>query len=324
MKWIIPPIPIDTIISELTPEKFVRHTNFGGNEIYRITAHDSPYIIQEIGRLRELTFRSAGGGTGKVMDLDDYDTADVPYIQLIVWDPKERILVGGYRYILCNEAIKHGTEVLATTELFNFSDKFKKDYMPVTIELGRSFIQPSYQSTANARKGIFALDNLWDGLGALTVLHPDIKYFFGKVTMYPDFNQQARDLILYFLNKYFYDKEKLLSPINAITYLTPKSHMEKVFTGADYQENYKILSKTVRMLGENIPPLINSYMNLSPTMKVFGTAINKAFGDVEETGILINIDDIYIGKKERHISSFKLIKKRIGTIIPKIKSKKRT
>lgn len=322
MKWIIPPVSIAAIQSELTPEKFVRHTNFGGNEIYIINAANSPNILQEIGRLRELTFRSAGGGTGKETDLDEFDTAEVPYEQLIVWDPKEHEIVGGYRFILGKHVVKHGIGVLATSELFNFSEKFLTDYMPTTIELGRSFVQPSYQSTGNARKGIFALDNLWDGLGALIIIHPEIKYYFGKVTMYPDFNRPARDLILYFLKRYFGDKEKLVTPLNPVKMDTPTHQMEKVFSADSYLENYKILSKAVRVLGENIPPLINSYMNISPTMKSFGTAINQHFGEVEETGILIKIDDIYTGKKERHINTFKLIRNRLGHILPNMPKRK--
>ena len=323
MKWIIPPVSVDAIISELTPEKFIRQTNFGGNDIYIVNEKNSPNIIKEIGRLRELTFRSAGGGTGKDLDLDEFDIAETSYEQLVVWDSKAREILGGYRYILCKEAVAKGTQILATSELFNFSEKFVRDYMPHTIELGRSFVQPAYQSTANSRRGIFALDNLWDGLGALTILHPEIKYFFGKVTMYPDFNRPSRDMILFFLNKYFADKDDLLIPINAVKLETPSHQLEKVFSGTNYLENYKILSKAVRIMGENIPPLINSYMNISPTMRTFGTAINNHFGEVEETGILITINDIYQTKKERHIMTFKLIRNRLGHILPGMPRMKR-
>lgn len=324
MKWIIPPIPVDLIKKELTPNKFIRNTNFGGNEIYIVDYHDSPNVLLEIGRLRELSFRSAGGGTGKDADLDEWDTSETCYKQLIIWDPKNQELVGGYRYILCEHAVREGMQVLATSELFNFSEKFQQEYMPVSLELGRSFIQPSYQSTGNARKGIFALDNLWDGLGALTIIYPHIKYFFGKVTMYPDFNRPARDLILHFLAKYFGDSEKLVIPIHSVKMDTPSHQLEKVFSGSDYHENYKILSKAVRVLGENIPPLINSYMNLSPTMKSFGTAINNHFGEVEETGILIKIEDIYISKIERHIQSFKLLRNSLKHILRPKKKRPKT
>ncbi len=308
-KRIISPVPIDLIKKELTKDKFIRRTNHGGNLIYCVTAHDSPNIMREIGRLRELTFRSAGGGTGEEVDIDEFDTAPVPYKQLIVWSPKRKEIIGGYRFILGSEAIYNNKVNLATSHLFNFSETFINDYLPYTIELGRSFIQPNYQSTGTDRRGIFALDNLWDGLGSLIVIYPHIKYFFGKVTMYPDFNRKARDLIIYFLMKYFGDKDQLITPIHPISIDTPESELEKELTGKDYFENYKILSQKVRQLGEVIPPLINSYMNLSPTMKVFGTAINKDFGNVEETGILITIKDIYNAKKDRHILTFKIGKR---------------
>ncbi len=310
-KRIISPIPIADLRKELTRDKFIRKTNHGGNSIYCITAHDSPNLMQEIGRLRELTFRSAGGGTGQEVDIDEFDTCENPYKQLIVWNPKRKEIIGGYRFILGSDAIKDGKgkTCLATRHLFNFSDKFMLEYMPYTIELGRSFIQPNYQSTGTDRRGIFALDNIWDGLGSLTVIYPQTKYFFGKVTMYPDFNREARNLILYFLKKYFGDKENLITPIYPLTIDTPEEELEKTFTSENYLENYKILSQKVRTLGENIPPLINSYMNLSPTMKVFGTALNDEFGNVEETGLIITIKDIYAVKKDRHILTFKIGKR---------------
>lgn len=102
---------------------------------------------------------------------------------------------------------------MATTELFRFSEAFKKQYLTKMIELGRSFVQPLYQSTKMGRKSLFALDNLWDGLGALTVENPGMEYFFGKVTMYTSFNIEARDMILFFMRKYFKDTERLVEPI---------------------------------------------------------------------------------------------------------------
>lgn len=307
MQAIIKPIDKEILLKELNRDRFVRTTNYGDNEIYIVTHHDSPNVMLEIGRLREESFRDAGGGTGKEIDIDEFDTTDTaPYKQLIVWDPKEHEIIGGYRFIKCKEVPfdKNGNLQLATTEILTFSDKFITGYIPYTVELGRSFVQPKYQPSKN-RKGLFSLDNLWDGLGAVVVDNPDVKYFYGKVTMYTDFNTQARDLILYFMNHYFPDNEKLVRPKNPIILNTSLVEMETLFNGVEYKEGYKILSTKVRELGENIPPLVNQYMNLSPTMKMFGTAINNHFGNVEETGILVTIDDIYPSKKERHIISYK-------------------
>jgi hypothetical protein len=306
MKEIISKVPTHLIESELTENKFMRATNKGGNKIYIITAHDSPNIMKEIGRLREITFRQAGGGTGKEIDIDNYDTSEVPYKQLIVWDTEAREILGGYRYIICDELgyDNSGEPNLATARMFHFTEKFKKEYLPNTIELGRSFVQPEYQSSKAGAKALFALDNLWDGLGALTVEHPNMKYFFGKVTMYTHFNIEARNHILYFLRKHFNDHEELVYPKDEFLLENDFTLISKIYNGADFKEDYKILSKNVREFGENIPPLVNAYMNLSPTMKSFGTAINDHFGNVEETGIILTIDDIYKAKKDRHIETY--------------------
>lgn len=306
MKDIIAPVPKTALLAELTPDKLMRKTNKGDNEIYVITYHDSPNVMREIGRVREITFRDAGGGIGEEVDIDEYDTCSDPYKQLIVWDPQAYEIIGGYRYILCNDLTigEDGVVPLATTHLFNFSEKFIREYLPFTLELGRSFVQPHYQSSKAGAKALFALDNLWDGLGALIVDHPEIKYFFGKVTMYTHFHLKARNLIMYFFLKYFKDHEDLVTPIHPLDLEIDMDEMENVFNGGSYKEDYKILSQKVREFGENIPPLINSYMNLSPSMKTFGTVINDHFGNVEETGIILTISDIYEAKTDRHIETY--------------------
>jgi Acetyltransferase (GNAT) domain len=306
MEPIIPPLDKTLLEEELAEAHFVRNTNNGHNKIFIFTAHSSPSLMREVGRLREDTFRDAGGGTGKAIDIDEYDTAEKPFIQLIVWNPVEKDIVGGYRFIHgknipCND---HGALNSATAELFDYSDHFVRDYLPVSIELGRSFVQPEYQPTINFKKGMYSLDNLWDGLGAMIIDNPDIQYFFGKMTMYPEYNRTARDIILYFLRTYFPDNEKLMMPKKSVKLETDERYLEDLFTGADYQENYKILVHEIHHHNEHIPPLVNAYMNLSPTMTTFGTAINHEFGEVEETGIMIKIPDIYPRKKERHLTTY--------------------
>jgi len=306
MKPIIQPVDRELIEKELTEDKLLRKTNNGNNFIYLVTHQDSPNIMTEIGRLREISFRVGGGGTGKEVDIDIYDTMPGPYKQLIVWDPADKEILGGYRYYICSDAVvdSDGNCNLATARLFRFSKRFKDEFMPHMIELGRSFVQPAYQSTNRKGKGIYAMDNLWDGLGAVWMKNPHIKYFFGKVTMYTTFHREARDLILYFLNKYFEDKEGLMNPFEPLKITTDPKVLESILCGSTYQEDYKLLSQNVRARGENIPPLINAYMNLSPTMKVFGTAMNYSFGDVEETAIMITLNDMYDEKIERHIKTY--------------------
>jgi hypothetical protein len=304
---IIPAVDKDILKSELSPDRFLRYTNNGNNLVYLVNHHNSPNVVREIGRLRELTFRTAGGGTGKSLDLDENDICPNCYEQLITWNPEDEEIVAGYRLIHCKNAVSEGGNInLSTFHLFDFSDEFVKNYLPYTIELGRSFVQPKYQPSIDNRKGIFSLDNLWDGLGGVVLLHPDVKYLFGKVTMYPHYHREARDLLLVFLNHYFPDKNNLVSPKKekTLSYDTHIGTDPDPFDGLDYKEGYKLLNSRVRSYGENIPPLINTYMNLSPTMMTFGTALNDEFGEVEETGILITLDDIYESKKHRHMDTF--------------------
>ncbi len=305
MEKIIDPISKDLLAKELSVAGRIRKTYKGQNEIYIITHHNSPNVMMEIGRLREITFRHAGGGTGKSYDIDEFDTCKRPYQQLLVWDPADKEIVGAYRYIKLKDAeVRNGELFVATSELFEFSEKFIKEYLPFTIELGRSWIQPAYQPSEAFRKGLFSLDNLWDGLGALVIDNPDQKYFFGKVTMYTDFEKVARDMILAFMNYYFPDNENLVQPKHPLGLHTDVSDFLEKIKGLSYKDGHAILNQMVRARGENIPPLVNQYMNLSPTMKTFGTSINPGFGGVEETGIMIKFDDIYPTKKDRHLTSY--------------------
>lgn len=306
MEDIIAPIDREALKAELTPERRLRTTNKSHNEIYIINWKNAPNVLKEIGRLREIAFRAAGGGTGKSLDLDEYDLMENPYQQLVVWDPEAEEILGGYRYILGDEVEfdSEGKPILATAHMFDFSPKFLKEYLPTTIELGRSFVTLEYQSSRAGAKGLFALDNLWDGLGALTVVKPNVKYFFGKMTMYPSYHRLGRDMILYFLKKHFSDKDGLITPTHPLKIEADETLLKQLFPYDTFKEDYKILNTEVRKLGYNIPPLVNAYMSLSPTMRMFGTAINYGFGDVEETGILIAVDEILEEKRVRHIESY--------------------
>ena len=305
MEKIIDPVDKELILSELTRDKLLRKANKGDNEVYVVDAFNSPNTMREIGRQREIAFRDAGGGTGKECDIDEFDTMQKPCRQLIVWDPNDKEIVGGYRFILGEDIeIKDGVPNIATSHMFGFSPEFLKEYLPSTLELGRSFVSINYQSTKSNPKAIYVLDNLWDGLGALTVVYPQIEHLFGKVTMYPNYGVECRDILLGFLHKYFHDPQKLVWPLQELPSNARSEEIQKLFTGKNFKEDYKILNQTTRSLGQNIPPLVNAYMSLSPTMKVFGTAVNHEFGEVEETGIFFKISEIFEEKKRRHIHTF--------------------
>lgn len=306
IQQIIDPIPVDAIKAELTDDRLLRPTNKGNNLIYVVDAHTAPAVMREVGRLREISFRLAGGGTGKDCDIDEYDLMTPPCRQLIVWDPDSEQILGGYRYITGSDIRRtpEGKPRIATSHMFRFSERFIDEYLPYTIELGRSFVRPEYQSSKAGAKALYALDNLWDGLGALTVVHPEIRYLFGKVTMYPSYSHECRDMILYFLTKHFPDPDELVRPITPLSTDIDSDVMEQLFNGETFSDDYRILNRAIRAHGFNIPPLVNAYMSLSPTMKMFGTAINDEFGDVEESGIFFAIDEIFEEKKQRHIGTY--------------------
>ncbi len=303
---IIEPVAIELLKAELTPSRMLRRTNKAGNEIYVVDAHSAPNVMREIGRLREITFRAGGGGTGKDCDIDEFDLMTPPCRQLLVWNPAEQHIIGAYRYILGSDVVvsPQGIPRIATAHMFSFSPQFLSHYLPRTLELGRSWVRPEYQSTVAGVKAIFALDNLWDGLGALTVEHPEVEYMFGKMTMYPTYPRECRDLLLYFLRLYFPDPDKLVTPITPLGGCKADSELCQHFDGNNFKADYVKLNAFVRSHGINIPPLVNAYMSLSPTMRMFGTAINHEFGEVEESGILIKIDEITEQKKLRHIASY--------------------
>lgn len=308
LSYIIPPVPRELIKKELTRKIFLRKTNHGNKEIYITTAHISPNIMQEIGRLRELSFTMEGGGTGKPVDIDEFDTLPEPYCfkQLFVWDPENEEIVGGYRFIHGSNMYRSvdGSIYTPTAELFHFTDEFINKYLPYTLELGRSFVQPAYQPSADIRKGMYSLDNLWDGLATLALEIHRTRYFFGKITMYPQMNRQAKDMILYFYQKHFPDKDGLVWPNEPMNIEMDYNKLHDMFNGRNYKEDYQILHRAVRELGSYVPPLVNAYMNLSSTMKSFGTAYNHAFGETDETGILVAVADIYPDKVERHLKSY--------------------
>ncbi len=303
---VIPPVDTALLKAELTSDNQLRSSNKGGNIIYTFDGRSCPNLMREVGRLREITFRGAGGGSGKDCDIDAFDLMDPPCRQLIVWDPENEMIIGGYRYIIGPDIRLNpdGSPRLATSHLFQFSESFIRDYLPYTIELGRSFVRTEYQSSRAGAKAIFALDNLWDGLGALTVIHPEMRYLFGKVTMYPEYSAKCRNMILYFMHKHFPDPDRLATPINPLQTDIDVHEMRHLFHGATFAEDYRILNHAIRENGLNIPPLVNAYMSLSPTMKMFGTAVNDEFGDVEESGIFLDISEILEEKKKRHIDTF--------------------
>ena len=308
MNTIIDPVPVELIKAELTKSKKLEDTNKGHNELYIVTWQDSPNVVTEIGRLRELTFREAGGSTGNAIDLDEYDKMEKPYKQLIVWDPDNEAIIGGYRFLFGSDAMfdENGQPILASSHQFRFSQKFIDEYLPHVIELGRNFVAPEYQSSKAGAKSIFAFDNLWDGLVAIIMKHPDLLYFFGKITIYPSYDYITKDLIYHFLWKHYGDKDELVRPWDD-QMIKPGSDpelMNLVVNKDDLLEDYKLLKGAARMRGVNVPPNVTAYISITSEMLMFGTAVNHLMHNIEDTAVLIPFDEIYHDKKSRHIGAY--------------------
>lgn len=305
MEPIIHPVETRLLVQELTPGRKLRDTVRGGNEIYIFDAHQAPALMREVGRLREESFRAAGGCSGKSIDIDIYDTMKNPYRQLIVWNPDLHEIVGGYRFMPGDEVNYNtdGTPLLATAELFNYSKEFLEKYLPATLELGRSFVSPGYQSTrmGEGGKSIFALDNLWDGLATIMTLYPQLSFYFGKVTIHPGYSWKAASLLMHFLSKHYGDSNNLVRPKIPVA---PAGNGD-IFCQDNAKKDYMALKNAVSELGFNIPPLINSYINLASTLTYFGFAECHDLIGAMEGGIMIKVDDIHSDNMERHFKSRK-------------------
>ena len=302
MKEIIPAVETSLLLNELEGH-LLRPSNKADNLIYDITAHECPNVMREIARLREISYRDGGGATGNEMDIDEMDTMTKPYHQLIVWDPEHQQIIGGYRYLICSEAeIRDGQPFITSAHLFHYSERFIKDYLPYTIEFGRAFVQPMYQKREMGVKALFALDNIWDGIGAVLYNHPEVRWMIGKVTIYPDYNVAARELIYAYLRQYHLGEEGLFEPYHP---LTSKPLTANPFEGDDKQENYHILQRAVREQGTVIPPMFSAYLNLTNDLLFFGNAINDELANVYETGIMVDVKTVYPEKLDRYMTPYK-------------------
>ncbi|MBQ2067638.1 MAG: GNAT family N-acetyltransferase [Paludibacteraceae bacterium] len=300
MKPIIPPVETEVLVRELEGH-LLRPSHKADNLIYDITAHECPNVMREIARLREISYRAGGGATGNEMDIDEMDTMDKPYHQLIVWDPEHQQIVGGYRYLCGSDVqIRDGQPFITSAHLFHYSERFIKEYLPNTIEFGRAFVQPMYQQREMGVKALFALDNIWDGIGAVLYNHPELRWMIGKVTIYPDYNTTARELIYAYLNRYHKGEEGLFEPYHLLL-IRP---IDTPFEGEDKQENYHILQRAIREQGTVIPPMFSAYLNLTNDLQFFGNAINDELANVYETGIMVDLDTVYQEKKDRYITPY--------------------
>ena len=327
MKTIIPPVDKALLQAELTEEFFVRPTHKANNLIYDLTAYDAPNVMREIARLREISYRQGGGSTGEAMDIDDLDTNEQhPYRQIVVWDPDNQQIVGGYRYLCCKDCgfREDGQPYITSAHLFYYTPYFIKDYLPYTIELGRAFVQPAYQQREMGVKALYALDNLWDGIGAVLCDYPEIKYLIGKVTIYPAFDADCRNLIYAYLSRYHMDRKGLFRPYNPVEIsVEGQEWADEIFIGEDPVMNFHILQRAVRSRETVIPPMFSAYLNLTDHLLFFGNAVNDELANVYETGIMVQVDQINPAKRERYMDAYWEFLKKKGEEFIRIRQERR-
>ncbi len=306
MEPIIDPIPVELLRQELNEKTFLRKTNKAGNEVYVVNCCNAPNVLREVGRLREITFRAVGSGSGTACDIDHFDIEDKACYQLIVWNPDAEEIIGGYRFTRLKDASfrEDGQPYINSAKLFKFTQEFVDRYFPYSLEMARAWVQPKYQTREMGLKSLFALDNIWDGIGGLIAQDPSIKYLMGKVSMFATSPRPSLEAMIYFLEKFCGDKENLVQGINPeVVSEERKAELDQLFCGDTLADNYKILNNYVTGLGDKIPPLIHLYLNLSSSMTTFGTVMDPNFGEEFDTEMIICVDDIYFEKYQRYIQT---------------------
>ncbi|CAA6821001.1 MAG: Putative hemolysin [uncultured Sulfurovum sp.] len=284
-----------TLKKELSKAQKLGETN-DGKIIYLYEYEKGSIVLQEIARLRELTFRQVEEGTGKKRDKDDFDYY---YKHIVLWDDKELEIAGSYRIAESNYVYQnYDIEGFYTHSLFNFDADFEP-YLHNSIELGRSFVQPKYW-------GSRALDYLWQGIGAYLSQNEHIKYMFGAVSLTNSMPKAAQELIIYYYDKHYGRHKELLKPKKPFEITNSNlGHLETIFNGNDEKENLIILKEQLNYYGVTIPTLYKQYSELCEQggISFLGYNIDKEFNDCIDSFILVNVHKIKEKKRKRYIKS---------------------
>lgn len=267
-----------------------------GKQIYLFDSFRDSAVMKELGRLREISFRKVGEGSGEKRDLDKYDHY---YRHIILWDEEELEIVGAYRIAEANRIIENeGLKALYCSSLFSLSEGLTPK-LEQGIELGRSFVQPKYW-------GKRSLDYLWFGIGAYLRHHPKVRYMFGPVSLSNSYPQAAKDLIVHFYSHY-YSSAHPLARANAPYVLNPseKQQMYELFAGDNLQEDFLILREQLDHLGVTVPTLYKQYTELCEPggIEFLDFSVDADFGYCIDGLILVDIDKVKARKRERYITA---------------------
>ena len=263
---------------------------------YLLHGDNAPHLLREIGRVRELSFRAIGGGTGGALDLDPYDYGPCAYRQLILWAPQEQVVVGGCR--VRSTGTDGPSARVATEDLFAFSERFRERYGDALLDIGRLFVHPAFQARAGSQ-GIFTLDSIWQALAAVAVAD-GVRAFFGRVVFPKDYHPQVRDLTLALLQKHFAGDAQWVHPRVPAPRVTSDEALDHLLVGKTWREDMRLLRQFARARGAQVPALLRAYLGLSDRLRVFGTAADPDLGGIEETCLLIDVADVLEHKAARY------------------------
>lgn len=285
---------------EVKKAEFLGNT-IDGKRIILVDAMQSPSLLRELGRVREISFRAIGGGTGSARDNDLYDNY---YRHLILWDDEELEIVGAYRIGECKDIIANkGTEGLYTYNLCDFNDHFK-DYCNYSVELGRSFVQPKYW-------GSRALDNLWQGVGAYLAHNPNIKYTYGTVTINADTPKKAVAALVYFYSYHFTCSTNMMKAKKPYM-MSDEDRVEfdGLFKDVSYKDGFVLLKSYLKDLGTSVPTLFKQYAELydEGAVRFFDFSVNDDLFGVVEGFIIADNTRMKKAKRKRYIENFEKLK----------------
>jgi len=298
MVSVAPPVNPTTVQGELSPDKLL--CRFRDIEIYVTTAAESPAVMTEIGRIREREYRREGAGRNRPIDVDEYDTGPTPYRQLVAWDPVHREIIAMYRYIFCRTAVDRGDlSLLRTAQLFSFSPDFTRETLPVTVELGRSVVN------REAKRAILGLFAVWAGLGAIVVECPQIRYFFGNVSVYRTWPAEAVDLLI----GYLYEHHSTTGGVTghrAVAYRSPGilRKRRELFHGQAAADAYGRLEFALARYRLAPPPILVSYLRATTGLSVYDTVRDADFGGAYEVALTVSTRHLTEKTRRRIIDGY--------------------
>lgn len=270
-----------------------------GKAIFLFEAAESSPVLREIGRLRELSFRAVGEGTGKRRDLDHFDHY---YQHLILWDEDDLEIAGAYRFVDAGKVVaERGVRGLYTGSLFKL-ETHRSTFLENGLELGRSFVQPRYW-------GKRSLDYLWYGIGAYLVKNPHYRFLFGPVSISNAQPGLAKELLIYFYKLYFSPDASLSCSRNPFSFSQPMASLEKEFCGTDYKADFRKLKSLLANLGTTIPPLYKQYTGLcEPGGVVFlDFNIDPAFSNCIDGLVIVDTKKLKEAKRKRYMDETILV-----------------